>query len=181
MNQGKLKNTNALVISPMEADLEAGRELRSRIKKQLAELGINVWDHYSRPFINEIEENEETHNELIKARECGNYELINSYRDIRRQDLSLVDTADFIICVFEKKTFSVGTWNEFFLADSLRKPIFFVWGEGKDKCPLWLFWTLPHSYIYSSVIEALETIKAIDSGQIEIDSKRWRLKKPEFR
>lgn len=179
--ENKLRNTNALVIGPMEEGLAAGREIRSRIKTSLSKFGINVWDHYSRPFINEIEESEETHRELLKFREEGDYESINKYRDIRRQDLSLVDTADFIICVFEKKTFSVGTWNEFFLADSLRKPIFFVWGEGKSKCPLWVFWSLPHSYIYSSVKEVVDTIQKIDDGSLEIDSKRWRLKKPQFR
>lgn len=178
---GVLEKTNCLVIGPMEEDMEGGNSVRKKVKGNLSQIGINVWDHYSRPFVEEVEEDDMTHELLDQYRQSGQYEKIAEFKNIRRQDLSLVDTADFIICAFEKKTFSVGTWNEFFLADQLRKPIFFIWGEGKHKCPFWVFWTLPHHFIYSSLEECLETIHQINSGKIKIDNKRWRLKKPEYR
>lgn len=179
--KGILEKTNGLIIGPMEEDLNSGRNLRKRVKENLATIGINIWDHYSRPFVDEIEESEITHDYLNECRKSGRFDEITKLKAIRGQDLRLVDTADFIICVFEKKTFSVGTWNEFFVADQLKKPIFFVWGEGKQKCPFWIFWTIPHSYIYSSVEECLETIREINNGKIKIDSKRWKLKKYEYR
>lgn len=181
MKKGLLHGTNTLVIGPMESDPIAGKKIRSKIKKELKKINITVWDHYARPFLDEIEENEKTHLEMVEARERGDYDFISNKKDIRRQDLNLVDICDFIICVFEKKTFTTGTFEELFLANSLRKPIFFVWEEGKNKCPLWIFWTIPHHFIYSSVDEALETIKKINNKEIKIDSKRWRLKKYEYR
>jgi hypothetical protein len=179
--KGLLEKTNVLIIGPMEEDLETGAKTRAYAKESLAKLNINVWDHYSRPFLNEFSEDEKSHQKMIDLRENEEFEKLSDLRNIRRQDLALVDTADIIICVFDKKTFSVGTFNELFLADFLRKPIFFVWGEGKKKCPFWIFWTIPHNYIYNSLDEALETIKKINNGEKKIDSKRWRLKKYEYR
>jgi hypothetical protein len=40
---------------------------------------------------------------------------------------------------------------------------------------------LPHRYIYDSIEEVVDMIKAIDSGSKEIDSDRWRLLREELR
>lgn len=177
----KLKNTKALVIGPMESDINGGKTIRQFVKKELEKINVVFWDHYNRPYEGHIEEGEKTHDLLKYYRETGQYDKISEYKDIRRQDLSLVERADFILCIFEKKTFTIGTIEELTLAVRCRRPIFFVWGEGKEKCPFWVFWMIPHHYIYSSVEEALWMIKRIDCGTKEIDSKRWRLFKPEFR
>lgn len=179
--RGLLEKTNVLVIGPMEEGLKEGEEVRKYIKSRLGKIKINVWDHYSRPFMEEVEESEDSHLEMNYLRKTKQFEELAKFKDIRRQDLSLVDTADIIICVFNTKTYTTGTFEELFLANSLRKPIFFVWGDGKENCPFWMFWTLPHQYIYGSLDEALETIKKINNRTQEIDSKRWRLKKYEYR
>jgi len=177
----KLKNTKTVVIGPMESDNERGKQLRQEIKKELSKMNIVVWDHYNRPYEGLIEESSETHDLLKQYRENEQYEKIADYKDIRRQDLALIDRCDFVLCVFEKKTFTIGTIEELSWANRCQKPIFFVWGEGKKECPFWIFWMLQHNYIYSSVVDAIEVIRKIDSGEKEIDSKKWRLFKEEYR
>lgn len=181
MSNNILSGTKAVVISPMEEDIKRGESIRLKIKKELNKLNITLWDHYDRPFIEKIEESEQTHSLLKHYRESGQYDKISEYRSIRLQDLAMVDAANFIICIFEKKTFSAGTMEEFFWANRIKKPIFFIWGDGKENCPFWIFWTIPHKYIYSSIDEALDMIRKIDSGEKEIDNSRWRLMKEEYR
>lgn len=181
MSNGILYKTKAVCIGPMEADIEEGRKTRESLKQKLSELGIILWDHYNRPYVGFIEESKETHKTLFDHREREEYEEIEKYKDIRAQDLNLIDRADMVICVFNQKTFSAGTLEELFLANRMKKPIFLVWGEGKNKCPFWFFWTIPHKYIYSSVDEVVETLARINSGEKEIDSSRWRLFKEEYR
>lgn len=174
---GVLTGAKCVVISPMEADIRRGESLRQEISGVLQPLGIEVWDHYNRPYRGNIDESSETHDLLKEYRTTGQFDKISEYRDIRPQDLALIDKCDFVICVFEKRTFSAGTLEEFFWANRLKRPIFFVWGEGKRQCPFWFFWTIPHKYIYSSVEEALNMIRKIHAGDKQIDSSRWRLMK----
>jgi len=181
MDMNLLKDTNCVVIGPMEGDMVGARQIRQHIKTELGKLNIVVWDHLNRPFDGFIEETEATHELLEGYRKFGRYDLIEQYADIRRQDLAMIDKSDFVICVFHEKIFSAGTCEELFWANREKKPIFFVWGEGKEKCPVWFFWTLPHNYIYSSVEEVLNIIKLLDKGELSMDSKRWRLFKQEFR
>ena len=39
----------------------------------------------------------------------------------------------------------------------------------------------PHKYIYNTVEEIVDMLYAIDNGEKEIDSDRWRLLRKEFR
>lgn len=176
-----LKKTRAIVIGPMEECISEGRDVRLRVKKELDKMGVTLLDHYDRPFVEMVREDEDTHNDMVKMREEERYDDLADLRLIRLQDLALIDMSDFVICHFEKKTFSVGTFEELFLANKIKKPIFFVWGEGKQKCPFWVFWTIPHRYIYNSIDEVIEMLHKINNGEVQIDSKRWRLLKPEYR
>lgn len=176
-----LDKTKTVVIGPMEEDISSGKKDRLKIKSGLDEMGITLFDHYDRPFVDIVEEDEDTHYDMIKMREEGRFDELADLKAIRLQDLALIDMCDFVICYFKEKTFSTGTLEELFTANKMKKPIFFIWGEGKKKCPFWMFWTIPHKYIYSSIEEVMEMLNKIDSGEIEIDSSRWRLLKPEYR
>ena len=60
------------------------------------------------------------------------------------------------------------------LVNLQKKPVFLSVGD-KKKCPLWIMGMLPHKYIYNNVEEILEMVKKIDSGEVFIDSDRWRI------
>ena len=63
----------------------------------------------------------------------------------------------------------------------MKKPVFVSMEGGKSNTPLWMLGMFPHKYIYSSIDEITDMLYAIDSGEKEIDSDRWRLLQKRFR
>ncbi len=178
-SKGVLWRTRMLVIGPMQyAD---GRQVREYVKQELNPLGITVFDHYNKPFVSTVPEDEAARCELKRWMETEQYDKVSARREIRLMDLNLVDRADIILFHFIPGVVTVGSWEEFFWAVRLKKPIFFVTEGGKKLTPYWVLWSIPHKYIYGSVDEALDVIRGIDSGAITADSARWRLLKSEYR
>ena len=174
-----LNKTTCTVIGPMQ--YANGRGIRTYLKEELAKYGITVYDHYKKPFINSVEEDENVREKFKNWLENEEYDKLADRKNIRTFDLKLIDISDFIIVMFDPTVLTIGTWEEFFWANRLKKPIFFVNVTGKKTTPYWIFWTIPHKYIYSSVAEMLSVIDDIDGGKHPIDSDRWKLLKMEFR
>jgi hypothetical protein len=158
-----------------------GRSIRTYLKEELGKRGVTVYDHYNKPFISSVEEDENVRAKFKTWLENEEYDKLAEQRNIRTFDLKLIDISDFIIIMFDPSVLTVGTWEEFFWANRLKKPIFFVNTKGKKTTPYWIFWTIPHKYIYSSVEEMLKMIEDIDLGRHPIDSERWKLLKMEYR
>lgn len=177
--QGVLYNTTCTVIGPMQyAD---GRTVRQRLKREMGKYGITVYDHYKKPFISAAEEDEVTRLQFKRWLENEEYDKLSEKKHIRTFDLKLIDISDFIVVIFDPLTLTIGTWEEFFWANRLKKPIFFVNTGGKKNTPYWIFWTIPHKYIYSSIEEMLFVINKINNGEHPIDNARWKLLKMEYR
>jgi len=175
-----LKGSRCVCIGHMQYG--DGSSVREHLSTELAKLGIVMWNHYKKPFITEFDESQETRDRMMKALEEGNYEEVISYSPIRSYDLALIDKSDFVIFVYDPDVVTCGSWEEFFTANRIKRPIFFINVRGKKRTPLWVFWTLKKAhYIYNSVEEALEMIKKINSGEIALDSDRWRLLREEYR
>lgn len=175
-----LNKTKCTVIGPMQYN--NGRNIREYFKEKLSSLNIIIFDHYNKPFNDEkLDESEKSANQLKLWAENEQYDKIASLKNIRSFDLALIEKSDFIIFHFIPGVVTVGSWEEFFLANRSKRPIFFITEGGKKLTPYWVFWTIPHQYIYSSKEEVVDMIKRIDSGDKVIDCDRWRLLKPEYR
>ncbi len=174
-----LEKTNCTVIGPIQ--YSNGRAIRQYFKNELGKMGITVWDHYKKPLISDIDETEELEKHFQKLIEEERYDEFTKYKSIRAHDLALIDKSDFIIFHYLPGIVTVGSWEEFFSANSKKRTIFFITEGGKKLTPRWVFWTIPHKYIYSSKEEVVDVIKKINSGEKPIDSDRWRLLKKEFR
>lgn len=175
-----LKGTKFTVIGPIQ--YSNGHGIRDYFKKELKSLGIIIYDHYDKPFMSEyVQEDDNTIKQIRYWIKNGEYNKVAALRAIRTYDLNLIDRSDAIIFHFIPGVVTCGSWEEFFWANRLKKPIFFITEGGKNLTPAWVFWTIKHKYIYNSKEEVLQMIKDIDSGKKTIDSERWRLLKPEFR
>ena len=168
-----LAETRCTVIGHMQ--YANGRDIREHINQQITSMNIKLFDHYKQPFLMDVNEDEETHDELRLALKNGEYDKVEAYKEIRSYDLSLIDRSDFVIFVYDPDVVTCGSWEEFFTANRMKKPIFFVNVRGKSATPMWVFWTMPHKYIYNSVEEVIEKLQKIDQGKIPIDSERWKL------
>lgn len=180
MQKNLLKKSKVYLIGSMQYG--CGRNWRETVKSELSPLDITCFDPYDNPFIIDIEETEIEHEKIQRALDEEKFDEVSSFmKTVRSHDLALTDRADFIICYLDPGVFTVGTFEELFNSVRMKKPIFLIINGGKKKAPYWLFGALPHRYFYENVEDVIKIIKKIDSGEIEIDSDRWRLLKPEYR
>ena len=161
-----------------------GRDWRNKIKEALDGRGIYFLDPYNKPFVNNTPEDEVSRQEMMHWRETGQYDLLSQrMRTVRADDLRCIDISDWLIAMVHPHVASWGSGEEIPTAIKEKKPLFLIVDDpkGKAACPLWFFGVIPHKYIYGSIEEAIETIKAIDDGIIKLSSDRWHLLKEEYR
>jgi hypothetical protein len=160
----------------------SGRDWREEVTGKLAPLEITCFNPYKKPFIKDVEEDEASREEMETWMKTKQYDRVaERLKMVRAYDLNLVDRSDFIIAHLVPDVASWGSAEEIVTAVRMKKPIFISMEGGKAKTPLWMLGMLPHKYIYNSIEEIIEMIYAIDNGNKEIDSDRWRLLKKEFR
>jgi len=159
-----------------------GRNWRDVVECELAPLDITVFNPYKKPFVKDVDEDEEARVKMHQAMEAGFYiDVAERMSTIRNYDLNLVDRSDFIIAHLLPDVASWGSAEELVTAVRMKKPIFISMEGGKKNTPLWIMGMIPHHYIYNSIDEIVDMIKNIDSGNKEIDSDRWRLLRKELR
>ena len=159
-----------------------GRDWRSYVEKELGGLGVTMFNPYDKPFVKDVEEDEEAREKILQNMEDGYYnDVAKRMKQIRTYDLNLVDRSDFIIAHLLPDVASWGSAEELVTAVRMKKPIFVSIEGGKKKTPLWIMGMIPHHYIYDSVEEIIKMLKNINSGEKDIDSDRWRLLRPELR
>ena len=160
----------------------SGRDWRKEVTDKLTTLGITCFNPYEKPFIKDVEEDEASRHEMETWMKTKQYDRVTDrMKTVRSYDLNLVDRSDFIIAHLVPDVASWGSAEEIVTAVRMKKPIFVSMEGGKSKTPLWMLGMFPHKYIYNSLEEILEMLAAIDNGNKEIDSDRWRLLRQEFR
>jgi len=174
-------NRNRVYLVGQMQYIKDGSVWRDYVEAELKKMGVIVFNPYNHPFINSVTEDNNATATLKSLIAEGKYdECAEIMRKIRGEDLRVVDIADFIFCYIDPLKPTCGAWEEVFTANRAKKPIFFVAEGGKDVCPLWLYGTIPHKYMYNSIDDALQMLWDINSGAKPIDSSRWRILRPEF-
>jgi nucleoside 2-deoxyribosyltransferase len=159
-----------------------GRNWRDHVEEELSKLNVTVFNPYKKPFLKDVDEDEEARNRMADDMRNGYYsDVAERMSIVRSYDLNLVDRSDFIIAHLLPDVASWGSAEELVTAVRMKKPVFISMEGGKRKTPLWILGMLPHNYIYDSVDEVLDMINQIDSGKKKIDSDRWRLLRKELR
>jgi hypothetical protein len=175
-----LFNTRTYLVGHMQ--YANGRDWREYVEMELGALGIRIFNPYKKPFVKDVNEDEE---ERLSVGHCMDHGYFNDVADrmklIRSYDLNLVDRSDFIVAHLLPEVASWGSAEEIATAVRMKKPIFISMEGGKKKTPLWMMGMIPHHYIYDTIEDAVGMIKNIDNGSKEIDSDRWRLLKKELR
>ena len=130
----------------------------------------------------DVEEDEASRHEMEAWMKTKQYSRVTErMKVVRSYDLNLVDRSDFIIAHLVPDVASWGSAEEIVTAVRMKKPVFVSMEGGKTKTPLWMLGMFPHKYIYNSLDEIVDMLKAIDDGTKPIDSDRWRLLRKEFR
>ena len=160
----------------------SGRDWREDVTDRLKPLHITCFNPYKKPFIKDVEEDEASRHEMQELMNDGEYDKVTQrMKTVRAYDLNLVDRSDFIIAHLVPDVASWGSAEEITTAVRMKKPVFISMQGGKEKTPLWMLGMFPHKYIYNNLDEVIEMLYAIDNGNKEIDSDRWRLLQKKFR
>ena len=175
-----LDKTRTYLVGHMQ--YASGRDWREEVTEELAPIGIKIFNPYDKPFVKDVDEDEDTRLSIAHCMEHGYFnDVADRMKLIRSYDLNLVDRSDFIIAHLLPEVASWGSAEEIVTAVRMKKPIFISMEGGKHKTPLWMMGMLPHQYIYDSIESGVDMINKIDSGEKNIDSDRWRLLKKELR
>jgi hypothetical protein len=160
----------------------SGRDWRLDVTEKLSSLNITCFNPYKKPFIKDVEEDEETREQMDIWMKTKQYDRVTDrMKTVRAYDLNLVDRSDFIIAHLVPDVASWGSAEEIVTAVRMKKPVFVSMEGGKSKTPLWMLGMFPHKYIYNNVDEIVDMLYAIDRGEKEIDSDRWRLLQKKYR
>ena len=175
-----LNKTRTYLVGHMQ--YASGRDWREEVTRELTPVGVRIFNPYDKPFVKDVDEDEETRLSLAHCQKHGYFnDVAERMKLVRSYDLNLVDRSDFIIAHLLPDVASWGSAEELVTAVRMKKPIFISMEGGKRKTPLWIMGKLPHHYIYDSIEEVVDMIKAINSGTKEIDSDRWRLLREDLR
>jgi nucleoside 2-deoxyribosyltransferase len=178
-----LKNTRCYLPGSMQYAKD-GRTWRTKIKEKLEDRNITFFDPYIKPFDHDASENENSRSEMLHWMDTEQYDLVTQrMKKVRGYDLRLVDLSDWFICNISPTVASWGTAEELSVIVREQKPVFIVMDspKGKRDVPLWILSMIPHKYIYSTLDEAINTVKAIDDGVVKMSSDKWRLLTPDLR
>lgn len=160
----------------------SGRDWRADVTEKLNPLKVTCFNPYEKPFIKDVEEDEETRGQMDVWMKTKQYDRVTDrMKTVRAYDLNLVDRSDFIIAHLVPDVASWGSAEEIVTAVRMKKPVFVSMEGGKSKTPLWMLGMFPHKYIYNNVDEIVDMLYAIDGGEKEIDSDRWRLLQKKYR
>ena len=175
-----LEKTRTYLVGHMQyAD---GRNWRDAVEEELGKLNITVFNPYKKPFVKDVDEDEEARYKMHEDMGNGYYnDVAERMSTVRSYDLNLVDRSDYIVAHILPDVASWGSAEEIVTAVRMKKPIFISMQGGKSQTPLWMMGMLPHHYIYDSIEEVLEMIHQINDGKKAIDSDRWRLLRKELR
>jgi hypothetical protein len=172
LNKNNLKNMRTYLIGAMDRVPDGGKTWRDNITPFLESLGVTVLNPCNKP-IESAKENDETRNMIEQYKATGQYHKIRKeFSHIRNADLRCVDVSDFVVAHIDTSIHACGSYEEIVTANRQKKPIL-VWCEqGKRNAPNWLFFMLPHEYIFDSMddlMKYLNFVNQTENNQIE----RW--------
>jgi len=170
----RLCNTRCYLCGAMDRAKDAGVGWRRRIRGTLDDLGITWLDPTRKP-IDIGKEDDESRALRKQAKKESNWDLIvGDMKPIRCVDLRMVDVCDFLVVYLDLDVHACGTYEEIFLANRQKKPVFICIEQGKENTPDWLFAALPNAYFHSSWEELYEHMEMVAYDPTFEDSNgRW--------
>lgn len=169
----RLANTRVYLAGAMDRVSDRGNGWRDNITPFLESLGIVVFNPIKKPTAIG-QEDEATHKLKVSLKFAKKYtELSELMKVIRSVDLRLVDISDFLIVNLDLDVHPCGTYEEIFWANRQKKPIIVHMVQGKQKCPDWLFGTIPHEMIFSSWEEIKNYLVEINHSEEIKTFNRW--------
>lgn len=139
--KGFLENARVYLSGPMDfvhsRKMEKKWGWRVRVGQFLKELGVTVFDPWSKPSVQGMYGYGREGEQTVRLRETWTFEpteegrrarskCCQTFREIMHLDLRMVDISDFVIAYSPTNIYSVGTPHEIIVASLQHKPVLFV-------------------------------------------------------
>lgn len=168
-----LKNMRTYLIGAMDRVPDGGKHWREMITPYLRKMNIQILNPCNKP-IESAKEDDFTRHNIEHLKNTGQFNKIREeYSHIRNADLRCVDVSDFVIAHIDISVHACGSYEEIVTANRQKKPTLIWCQQGKQHAPNWLFFMLPHEYIFSSMEDLLFYLALIDTSKNKHTLKRW--------
>jgi hypothetical protein len=167
LDQARVYLSGAIDYAP---DLGVGwRNEFIRLSKQSGLL-LSIIDPCNKPapFIHEINNEHLSVETFRKEKRWADLQAF--VKGFRRQDLRFTDIADFLVIYVNKNVHMCGSYNELFVAEMQKKPIFCIVEGGLEKMPTWLFGVFRLENVFNSVEECVSHLSRLNKQSEPLDS-----------
>jgi hypothetical protein len=156
----------------MDRIVGGGIAWREQITPLLHERGIIVLDPTKKPLPSA--QDETSREERLAWIEAGRYDKVAAFmREVRGQDLRMVNIADFLIIRIDPSVHMCGSYEEVAIANHEKKPILVWTYGGKEHTPWWIFGQVPEEMIFGSLDDLLGYLDFVDSAPHVDTHRRW--------
>ena len=170
----RLRNTRCYLCGAMDRVRDGGVGWRREIRATLGHLGVNWLDPCCKPIDIGVEDAENRSERKLYKKQGLWDKVTKLMKPVRCVDLRMVDVCDFLVVYIDVKSHACGTYEEVFLANRQKKPIFVMVEGGKENIPDWLCAALPHEYFHDSWESLFEHIERVDHDPAFEDTHgRW--------
>jgi len=177
-----LKGAKTYLIGNLQDENESfALNWRDKFTNDVKDMGIITMSPLDKVYINFPYECKGFREELFDKINNGKIDEVHKiFKDIRRRDLSMVDSSQFIVCILNTKIPSYGTIEELAVACRSNKPVFIHLVPENSRIPLWLLGMFRPSCFYKSVEDIISELRKYDSGEKELDTKYWKIFEPQY-
>ena len=174
-----LRGTRVYLAGPIEHASDAA-SWRNDARGILETMGVKCLVPTSKMIEGQEAEDAEVYATIKWLREEGDLERLHIImKQIVERDCRVVDLADFVIVKLEPDVPTFGTIHELVLALQQHKPLFLCCD--KLRLPFWIAGLVKPENIYNTMDELLIEVRKIDSGEIALNLKKWKLLAKELR
>ena len=170
----RLCNIRCYLCGAMDRAADAGVGWRRRIRWTLNDLGIQWLDPTRKPIDIGVED-DASRARRSEAKKGGDLDYVrDEMKPIRCVDLRMVDVCDFLVVYLDLDVHACGTYEEIFLANRQKKPVFICVEQGKYSVPDWLCAALPHCYFHSTWEDLYDHVEQVAYDPAFVDPYgRW--------
>ncbi len=162
----KLNQARVYLSGPIDYAPDLGRGWRDEFIKQSKSLNLKIINPCDKPLPCEHEIKGE-HRFVEIFRKNKDWKNLQSFvKTFRRQDLRFTDIADFLVIYVNKEIHMCGSYDELFVAERQKKPIFCIVEGGIECLPTWLFGVFKIENIFNSVSECVAHLNILNKQEV---------------
>ncbi len=173
-----LKGTNCYTIGQLQHGcFSFAKSWRDELKSKLSPIGVKILSPLDRMFRNFPEESANLNSELQQQLKDGKYYWVHEQmKAIRARDLAACDLSTFLIAVLDPNRITWGATDEIITSKRNCKPVFLIIPDkGYSEIPLWLASYFKPNWVYKNIDEVVNVLYQINSGEIDINNKYWKI------